>query len=106
MPTLFNTVVVLALVLGVDILMAMVTGSTFYVMWAWLIVPTLHLEMLSWVAAVMVVFVVRFLVGKNSDIPDMENINDAWPILSRGIYTTSCRCFVYIGLAFLLSFLI
>lgn len=65
-----------ALALAVDLLIVVMSGTVFFIMWAWLIVPTFEYLPLTWTAALIAAFVVKFLTGTVGDIPDVEDFGE------------------------------
>jgi len=90
---------------SVDLIVALMTGTTFYFLWDWLIIPTVEIVALSWTAAVMIVFTVRFLTRPATDVFDID-MNDLWPFMGRILWNNISRCISCLILGFMLSFLV
>lgn len=97
----------LILIVGfsVDFIIALMAGTTFYFMWGWLIVPTFEVAALSWIGAVMVVYIIAFVTGKVTDAFDVDE-NDIWPYMGRLFVNQAVRCLSYAILGFGLSLMI
>lgn len=90
---------------SVDLIVALITGTTFYFLWDWLIIPTVEIVALSWTAAVMVAFTVRFLTRPATDVFNID-MDDLWPFVGRVLGNSAARCISCLILGFMLSFLI
>ena len=90
---------------SVDLIVALMTGTTFYFLWGWLIIPTVEIVALSWTAAVMIGFTVRFLARPATDVFSID-MDDLWPFMGRILWNNVCRCISCLMLGAMLSFLI
>lgn len=90
---------------SVDLIVALMTGTTFYFLWGWLIIPTVEIVTLSWTAAIMVAFTVRFLTRPAADVFNID-MDDLWPFMGRILWNNMARCISCLILGFMLSFLI
>ena len=90
---------------SIDLIVALMMGTTFYFLWDWLIIPTVEIVALSWTAAVMISFVARFLTRPATDVFDID-MDDLWPFMGRVLWNNVARCISILILGFMLSFLI
>lgn len=85
----------------VDLMMTLLAGGTFYLLWGWLIVPTLDVVAISLPAAIAIVFVADFVIAPiNKDVVTPDNF---WEYVSEGGGRIISRCFAYLILGFALS---
>ncbi len=89
----------------VDLIVALITGSTFYFLWDWLIIPTVEIVALSWTAAVMIAFVARFLTRPATDVFNID-MDDLWPFMGKVLWNNISRCISYLILGGILASLI
>lgn len=93
------------IVIVLDVLIAMLMGTTFYLLWGWLIIPTMELTALSWAACVAIVFLIRFTTGKVANI-DMDTIDDVKGHIISTAWKAIVRNVVFIMLGYLLAIVI
>ena len=92
--------------IAIDLVVAIMMGSTFHYLWLWLIIPTVpavELVTLTWTAAVMVVFTVRFITGKAAEVPDGISIGDAVDLFGKMLCTAAARCGIFVILGWMLA---
>lgn len=90
---------------SVDLIVALMMGTTFYFLWDWLIIPTVEIVTLSWTAAVMIAFVARFLTRPATDVFNID-MDDLWPLMGRILGNSVARCISVLILGAILSFMV
>ena len=88
-----------------DFVVAVMSGTTLYILWGWLIIPTFETIALSWNAAIMVAFVARFLTGSTTDVFNIAS-EDLWPLMAKVLGNKGARCVSYLILGAMLSFMV
>lgn len=92
----------------VDIIAILMKGSSLFIVWGivrGIMGPAVEVMALTWTMAVLVIFVARFIVGKNSDIPDVAP-DEFMAYIGMSLWKTFARCFSFVILAFLLGLIL
>lgn len=102
----FGIILSIIMVMGVSFILP---GTTFYLLWDWLILPALPmLPILAWTTCVSISFIIRFIIVGNTQYKAIKNndLDESLEIMMHQFWYTLVLNVMAIGIGYAWSFAI